>query len=43
MMISAKVEAKDIQKAKDLGADDYIKKPIDINALLKKINTILGK
>ena len=38
IMITAKVEKDDVKKAMQLGADDYIKKPIDATELYTKID-----
>lgn len=41
LVISAKAEEHDIKRAKELGADDYIVKPIEIKNLLKAIKKYL--
>jgi len=41
LMMSAKAEEEDIKKAYDLGADDYIIKPVEPNKLLEKIASYL--
>lgn len=41
IIISAKTDAKSVKKAMDLGALDYIKKPIDIQLFTEKINKLL--
>lgn len=41
IIISAKTDTNDIKKAFELGAIDYIKKPINIQALVDKIEFIL--
>jgi phosphoribosyl 1,2-cyclic phosphodiesterase len=41
IVTSAKAYAADIQKAKDVGADDYLTKPYDLDALVEKIRTAL--
>jgi CheY-like chemotaxis protein len=38
IVITAKVESKDVKKALELGAVDYIKKPIDIDELLSRVD-----
>lgn len=38
IIISAKAEEEDIQKANDLGADEYMIKPLEPNELLEVIN-----
>lgn len=38
IMVTAKVERDDVRKAMQLGADDYIKKPIDATELYTKID-----
>jgi two-component system, sensor histidine kinase and response regulator len=41
IMVSAKSEAEDVQEALDLGAVDYVKKPINEIELLARVRTIL--
>lgn len=41
IFISAKAEEEDIKKGLDLGAEDYIVKPIDPDDLLKRISKYL--
>jgi len=43
IVISAKIEADNINKAMNLGAIDYISKPIAIDTVLKKVNSLLLK
>jgi len=43
IVISAKIEADNIDKAIDLGAIDYISKPIAIDSVLSKVNSLLLK
>jgi len=43
IIISAKIEADNINKAMNLGAIDYISKPIAIDTVLKKVNSLLLK
>jgi len=42
IMTSAKAYARDIKKAKELGADAYLVKPYDLKALVEMINKVLG-
>lgn len=42
VMLTAKGQEIDKQKAKELGADYYITKPFNINEILKKATDILG-
>ena len=42
IMVTAKNTKEDIIEAKELGADDYIIKPLTIEVLSKKINAILS-
>jgi DNA-binding response OmpR family regulator len=42
IMVSAKAHANDILKAKELGAADYITKPIDAAVLLKTLRGLLS-
>jgi CheY-like chemotaxis protein len=39
MMITAYGDTENYNRAMDLGADDFINKPVDFNALKEKINT----
>jgi DNA-binding response OmpR family regulator len=41
IIISAVTNTRDIKKSRMLGADDYIEKPVNINTLLTKIQTML--
>jgi CheY-like chemotaxis protein len=41
IMISAKADIEDVQIAVEAGIEDYVVKPVDIDILLHKINTIL--
>jgi len=41
IVTSAKTYAADIQKAKDVGADDYLAKPYDLNLLVEKVRAAL--
>lgn len=41
IVITAKVETKDVKKAIELGAVDYIKKPIDIDEIISRANMAL--
>ena len=41
VFISASASQEDMKKAFDIGADDYIKKPFDIEKLKKTISTLL--
>ncbi|MCK8827913.1 response regulator [Natroniella acetigena] len=41
LMLSAKAEEEDIKKASELGADDYLIKPIEPKGLLKKVKEYL--
>lgn len=43
IIVSAKTDAKSIKMAMDLGATDYIKKPIDIQGFIDRIEKILKK
>ncbi len=43
VIVSAKTDAKSIKMAMDLGATDYIKKPIDIQNFIDRIEAILAK
>ena len=40
--VSAKNSPEDVQKGKDLGADDYIPKPFENRALLAKVKVLVG-
>jgi len=42
IMLTAKGQEIDRQKAMDCGADYYITKPFNIDEILKKISTVLG-
>jgi CheY-like chemotaxis protein len=42
IVISAVKEPENLQKVKDLGVQEFVPKPIDINALLKLISEILN-
>lgn len=41
VFVSGKTSDEDVQKAFDLGADDFIKKPFDIDKLRKTVQTLL--
>ena len=41
VFVSAKTSEEDIKRAFDLGANDYIKKPFDIDKLKKSVETLL--
>lgn len=41
IMVSAKSDDVDIEKSKNLDAEDYIVKPININVMLEKIRNVL--
>ena len=41
VFVSAMNQTKDIQKAYDLGGDDFITKPFDIDELLTRINNLI--
>src|SRR5690606_32259203 len=41
VFVSASASQDDMKKAFDLGADDYIKKPFDVEKLKKTISTLL--
>ena len=41
IVTSAKTYAADIQKAKDVGADDYLAKPYDLDVLVEKVRAAL--
>ncbi|MBN2519658.1 MAG: response regulator [Bacteroidales bacterium] len=43
IMVTSKTEPQDKQKAMDIGAIDYIEKPIDIETLLIKVENVLKK
>ncbi len=43
IMVTSKTEPQDKQKAMDIGAIDYIEKPIDIEKLLVKVENVLKK
>jgi len=43
ILITAKVEAKDVREGMTVGADDYITKPFDLEDLLHAINTQISK
>ena len=43
IFVTAKGQYDDLRKGMDLGADDYIYKPYDVNELLKAVNTRLSK
>ncbi len=43
IVCSAKSSAVDIQRAKDLGAEEYIIKPWEADALVDTIRTVLGR
>ena len=40
-MLTGRREVKDIQMGMDAGADDYIKKPFDIEKIKKTVHTLL--
>lgn len=42
IIVSAVTDAPNIQKTFDLGATDYIEKPVDIKALVKKVEKTLN-
>jgi CheY-like chemotaxis protein len=42
IIVSAVTDAPNIQKTFDLGAVDYIEKPVDINALVSKVEKTLN-
>lgn len=41
VFVSGKTSDEDMKQAFDIGADDYIKKPFDIDKLLKTVQTLL--
>jgi two-component system, OmpR family, aerobic respiration control protein ArcA len=41
IFLSASADEDDLQKGRDVGADDYIKKPFDIEKLKSRIKEIL--
>jgi two-component system aerobic respiration control protein ArcA len=41
VFISGKASEEDMKKAFEIGADDYIKKPFDVDKLKKTVNTLL--
>jgi two-component system aerobic respiration control protein ArcA len=41
VFVSGKASDDDMKKAFDIGADDYIKKPFDVDKLKKTVNTLL--
>ncbi len=43
IMLTAKHQIEDIERAKDSGIDDYIVKPFDMSKLLEKIELIMEK
>jgi len=43
IMVTSKTEPQDKQKAMDIGAIDYVEKPIDIDFLIKKVENALKK
>lgn len=43
IMLTAKYQIEDIERAKDSGIDDYIVKPFDMSKLLEKIELIMEK
>jgi|LakMenE18May11ns_1017448.scaffolds.fasta_scaffold9959170_6 DNA-binding response OmpR family regulator len=43
ILITAKVESKDIREGMSIGAEDYITKPFDLQDLLAAVNTQIGK
>ncbi|MGE0528539.1 MAG: response regulator transcription factor [Bdellovibrionales bacterium] len=43
LVVSARMESKDKVKGLDLGADDYIPKPFDLNELLARVRRHLGR
>ena len=42
MMVSALAESKKIEKAKSLGAVDYITKPFEPSVLVERIRRVMG-
>lgn len=42
-VVSARTNTKSIRKAMDLGADDFFKKPLDINVLLEKVKQLTSR
>ncbi len=40
--VSAKTSPEDIQKGRDIGADDYLTKPFENRQLLAKVKTLIG-
>ena len=40
-MVTARVETADIVLGLEAGADDFIRKPFDIDALIERINELL--
>jgi two-component system alkaline phosphatase synthesis response regulator PhoP len=43
LMLTAKIQEKDKIMGKETGADEYITKPFDIDALLEKVKSYLGE
>jgi two-component system alkaline phosphatase synthesis response regulator PhoP len=43
LMVTAKTQEKDRLLGKETGADEYITKPFDIEKLLEKVKTYLGR
>lgn len=41
IMVSAKIQSSDIKKAKELGAINFVKKPIGANRLVEMVNNIM--
>ncbi|MNT83258.1 KDP operon transcriptional regulatory protein KdpE [compost metagenome] len=41
VFVSGKATEEDMKKAFDIGADDYIKKPFDVDKLKKTVHTLL--
>lgn len=40
--LSAKSAPEDIQKGREMGADDYVQKPFDNRTILSKVKTLIG-
>ncbi|MDD4179915.1 MAG: response regulator [Candidatus Margulisbacteria bacterium] len=43
IMLTAKVQPKDIERGKEAGADAYMTKPYEAEELIAKINELLGR
>ncbi len=41
VFVSGKIEDSDVKKAFEIGADDYIKKPFDVDSLKRTVRTLL--